>query len=72
MTDNVVDFRGVTKLDIDPDRVTSKCIGELNQVVVIGYDKNDDFYFASSIADGGDILWLIELAKKKLMDICDD
>lgn len=38
-----------------------------SEVIVIGYDKNGDFYFASSKANGPDVLWLLKLAERKLM-----
>ena len=61
---------GVTRLDIPPERVLDgakdKCP---DGVVVLGFDADGDFYFASSIADGGTVIWLLELAKKKLLEI---
>ena len=69
---NVVDFNGITKLNLDPDRVLNKAIGELTDVIVIGYDKDGDEYFASSIADGGDINWLLDRIKLKLLRVPDE
>lgn len=57
----------VTRLDIPADRVLEQAIGKLETVVVIGYDENGDEYFASSKADGGYVLWLLERAKLKLL-----
>lgn len=68
---NVVDLNVVTKLDIDPDRVLSKHIGQLDQVVICGFDKDGDEVFASSIADGADVLWLLERSKLKLLRMVD-
>lgn len=70
--DNVVDLNVVTKLDLDPDRVLSKAIGNLTEVVVIGFDKDGEEYFASSVSDGGSVLWHMERAKHKLMQIVDE
>lgn len=64
----VVDFNGITKLDLDPDRVLDSAKGKLDSAVVIGFDKDGDLYFASSKADGGDVLWLLEKAKKELLE----
>ena len=61
-TDNVVEWGGITKLDLDPKRI-------IDQARATGYDSEKDFYFASSKADGGGVLWLLELAKRRLMDI---
>lgn len=69
MTAQILDFTGITSLDLDPDRVLAKAGGKLQAVIVIGYDKDGDFYAASSYADGGDMLWLLELCKKKLLEV---
>ena len=66
--DNVVFFTGITKLDLPPDRVLESAIGKLDQVLILGFDKNGDEYFASSQADGGDVMWLMERCKKQLLE----
>jgi hypothetical protein len=67
----VVDIGCVTKLDLDPDRILRNTIGELQGVVIMGYKKDGKEYFASSYADGGDVLWLMERLKLKLLGIVD-
>lgn len=68
-TDNIVEFDGITSLDIPPPRILAKAAGaKLESVVVIGFREDGNFYFASSGADGGDVLWLLELAKKQLLE----
>jgi hypothetical protein len=37
----------------------------------MGIDKDGAFYSASSIANGGEVLWLIELLKQELMNSAD-
>lgn len=69
---NVVTFTGITKLDLPPDRILESAVGQLDAVVVLGYDKEGKEYFASSYADGGDVLWLMEKCKKMLMEVCDE
>lgn len=71
MADNVVDFNGITKLDLDPDRVLQKAIGELDRVVIVGYHKDGSEYFASSVADGSDVNWLLDRCKLRLLQIVD-
>ncbi|MER9436659.1 hypothetical protein NKJ04_17350 [Mesorhizobium sp. M0618] len=71
MTDNVVDLNVITTLDLNPDRLLSKAIGQLDRVLIIGIDKAGAEYFASSIADGGSVLWDIERAKHNLMKLAD-
>lgn len=58
----------IDKGDIDPDQVLAKAYGELDQVVLTGFDKEGKPYYASSVGDGGDILWLIKKLEFKLME----
>lgn len=66
---NVIPFNGITKLDLDPDMVLENNKGKLDGVVILGYDKNGDEHFASTYADGGDVLWLLERMKIRLLTI---
>lgn len=72
MTAKILNFSGVTRLDMSPDSVLEPAIGRLESVLVIGYDKDGEEYFASSIADGGTVLWLLERMKKALLEVADD
>ena len=65
----VVDIGCVTKLDLPPDRILESAVGELEGVVILGYKKDGSEYFASSYADGGDVLWLLERCKRQLLDV---
>lgn len=64
----LVYLNNTTRLNLPPDRVLEKAVGEMSGVVVLGYDKDGNEYFASSYADGGEILWLLEMCKKRLME----
>jgi len=67
---DIIPLGNITKLDIPTDRVLEQCKGRCSDgVVVIGFDDDGDLYFASSIADGGSVIWLLEQAKKKLLEI---
>ncbi len=67
---NVVELPVVTTLPSDPQRVLDRVKAmEPKTVVVIAYDRDGDFCFQSSTPDGGDVLWLMELARHKLMKI---
>jgi len=68
----VVVFTGITKLDLPPDRLLEAAVGQLEGVVIVGYDKDGKEYFASSYADGADALWLLERMKLKLLRIVDE
>lgn len=72
MSDNVVPWNGITKLDSDPQRVLQSALDKgLEHVVVVGFDSDGGEYFASSYADGADVVWHLERAKFKLMVIAD-
>jgi hypothetical protein len=66
---NVIPFNGITKLDLDPDMVLENTKGRLEGVIIIGYDHMGVEYFASSYADGGDVLWLLERMKMRLLNV---
>ena len=70
--DNVVYLQTITRLDLPPDRILEQSIGELEGVVIIGYNKDGEEYFASSYADGGEVLWLLERAKMALLNASKD
>ena len=57
-----------TSLDIPADRVLEAAVGCVDPVVVIGYDEEGGLYFASSVADKRQVLWLLEAAKRELFD----
>jgi hypothetical protein len=69
---NIISFNGITKLDLDPDMVLENTKGKLEGVIIIGYDHMGVEYFASSYADGGDVLWLLERMKMRLLNIAQE
>ena len=69
MTDNVVMFNGITRLPLDPDRVLQEAVGKVKVVIIVGWDQDDQMYFASSEPDGPECLWLLEKAKQALLDV---
>jgi len=66
---NVINLNCISRLDLPADRVLESAIEKLDKVVLIGYDKEGKEYFASSIADGGEVLWLMERMKKALLNV---
>ena len=59
---------GITKLNMPPDKILEGAKGQLEGVVLIGFDKDGELYAASSYADGGDLMWLLEACKRKMFD----
>jgi hypothetical protein len=67
---SVVDFPGTTRLDYPTEKILTKALSDnLSCAVVIGYDANGDEYFASSIADGETVNWLLDRTKYRLMRV---
>ena len=64
---NVIPLNNITRLDLPPDRVLDGAKGKLEGLVILGYDKEGNEYFASTYADGGDVLWLLERCKVNLL-----
>lgn len=71
MVAKVIQFRGITRLNLDPDTVLENNKGKLEGLVILGYDKDGDEYFASTYADGSEVLWLLERCKKMLLEVPD-
>lgn len=67
--DNITILQCVTRLDIPVERVLEQAQDRLETIVIMGWDKDGDLYFASSVADGGEVLWLMELCKKALLNV---
>ena len=63
---------GITRLDIPAQRILDEADGKLKSAIVLGYSNSGDEYFASSIADGADVLWLLERFKLKLLNVVDE
>lgn len=68
MTAQVFLFNGITKLDLPADRILEQAVGKLQGVIVIGFDHEGEFYGASSYADGGNAIWLLEVCKKRILE----
>lgn len=72
MSADVVEFTGITTLNLDPQRVLQSAIAEgLSEVVIVGFNADGSEYFSSSVSDGGDVLWHLERAKTKLLRMAD-
>lgn len=65
----IIPFTGVTKLDLPPDRILDQAMDKLEGVVIIGWEKETgELYTASSLADGGEVIWMLEKTKLKLLE----
>ncbi len=67
-TAQVIRWRGITKLDLPADQVLGAALeAGLKCAIVIGYTSDEEEFFASSLADGADVLWLLERLKMRLL-----
>jgi len=70
---NVIYPKFITKLDLPAERVLEAAIeAGVTDVVLAGYDEDGNEYFASSVADGGTTLWLLERCKRQLLNGADE
>ena len=44
------------------------CMTDLRDVVIIGWTEDGQHYFNSTYASGPECLWLLEMAKKELLE----
>ena len=64
----VVELGCWTTLEVPPDKVLKAAVDHLSNVLVIGYDTEGNEYFASSMTNRSEILWLVERFKQQLLD----
>ena len=62
----LIELECVTLLDIPPDKLLQKAMGNLSEVVIIGFHVDGSRYFASSKSDAGDVFYHLERAKYAL------
>lgn len=68
----IIPYGGITRLNLPPERLLEGAkAADLEGVVVIGYTKDQREYAASSYADGGTVLWLLERTKLRLLAVVD-
>lgn len=65
----VIPFGGITRLHLHPDQLLDKAKGMMKHVLLVGENNDGGLYFASSMPDGGDVLWFLEQAKKLLLEV---
>lgn len=73
MTNNVVYFSGLARLNIPAERVldSAKEVG-MESVIIFGVTEDGEEYFASSQASGSEALWMLERARILLLEVVDE
>jgi hypothetical protein len=67
----ILPINKIEHLDVPVEDVLS-IIPSLDTVIIAGWTKDGDEYFASSVDSGGTILWLIERMRKRLLEIAEE
>lgn len=69
--DNVTEFPGETRLRTPVPKLLATAAGaQLEDVVIVGWRENGEMYFASSQANGAEVLWLLRQAEHELIAAC--
>lgn len=64
----ILDFTGETTADIPTKTVLEGAIEQdLNTVLVIGFCKDGQYYYAASTSSAGEMLLLVEIFKSKVI-----
>ena len=66
----VLHFPGDT--DLNPDALLQSAEGELHSVLILGVDQDGHDYFAGSMQDPTQALWLLERLKHAIMSSADE
>lgn len=66
---NIANFTGVTRHPSDPNTLLSSAMDQLDTAVVVGWDKDNNFFFMSSEPDAAQVCWLLDWAKMKLQQL---
>jgi hypothetical protein len=70
LVDKVTVLPVITSLDLPCERLLNAALeSTLQRVIIVGTDADGEFYFASSMANGRDVLWWLEVAKRKLLEL---
>ena len=68
MSAKIIPFTGITRFDLDPDITLENLKARFKGFVICGYTTEGEEFFASTYADGGIALWLLERCKRQLLD----
>ena len=65
---NVYPIGGIAKLDVPVESVCEGVVETMKEVIFIGWDKDDELVAASTLSDGGEIIWMLEKLKQMLLE----
>ena len=68
MSAKIISFPGLTFGRIEPDAILEANKGKFKEVLLIGLDEDDEDAVASSTGDLRTCLWMLERAKKFILE----
>jgi len=72
MSDNVEKFPGAFFGTIPSETILSAAIeADLPGVIVIGYDKDGNLYWAHSMPEPEKVIWLLRATERQIFEACD-
>jgi len=71
MTGKILPFTGETTEDINADTVLENNVGEYECVIIVGYTRMGAERLVSSTGDSALMVWLLERAKKTILEHAD-
>lgn len=73
LADNISIFPGITPNKYDANiTLEAATRADLDEVIVLGWDKDGELFFSASNGNGPECLWLIEKAKLALLNVGDE
>ena len=68
MSENVVAFNGNTRIDQPPPEILEKAKDwGMSRCLIVGIDDDGEFHFGGSFSDAGEMVLLLEEAKRRVL-----
>lgn len=68
MNDNIIRFPGNTLCDLDVNQVLDGAKdSDIDELIIIGRQKNGEYYFASTTSDACQMLWMCKKLEQELL-----
>lgn len=64
----IIEWQNGKAYDLEADAVLQMAMGELKEVVVIGWTNDGNMWLGGSKARSADVLWLLENCKQSLFE----
>lgn len=72
MTAKILQFDGLTTNRLEPDAVLESAKDKLEDVILLGWDKDGELYMAANFSDAAKLIYLMERAKHAFFHLADE